>query len=253
MIKIDFVEPTSEEWKKWKERCDGYTKEAIGYNTKKRQGEFKEKFVTNNIRENVYFNKESYFFGKCAYCESSKDDGKLEIDHYRPKSAGSRVKSHPGYFWLHYKYDNLLPSCHDCNLKKSTRFPVKGNHAEKPGDEEYEEPLLINPVSDNPDEYIAYDIENTGLLKYVEDKNNEETTKGKVTIEILDLNRDNLIIKRKEAFRKAVRIMRDVFDFNSNIDNEIRDIVIGRCAHAIAQRAAVRRCKKEIGKVEEYK
>ena len=71
--------------------------------------------------------------GKCAYCETPvAASGAMELEHFRPKrrvtQANGRV--HPmHYAWLELDWDNLLPSCRDCNRLKGSRFPI---HASPP-------------------------------------------------------------------------------------------------------------------------
>ncbi|SLN36370.1 hypothetical protein TRL7639_01760 [Falsiruegeria litorea R37] len=65
------------------------------------------------------------FRGKCAYCETFYSAAQpMDVEHYRPKGAVSEDDSHEGYWWLAMKWDNLLPSCIDCNRKRKQITPV---------------------------------------------------------------------------------------------------------------------------------
>lgn len=65
------------------------------------------------------------FHGKCAYCETFYSAAQpMDVEHYRPKGAVSEDDSHDGYWWLAMKWDNLLPSCIDCNRKRKQITPV---------------------------------------------------------------------------------------------------------------------------------
>jgi hypothetical protein len=74
---------------------------------------------------------EQLFRGKCAYCESSYAQTQpADIEHFRPKGAvmierpGERPhRRKPGYYWLAAEWDNLLPSCIDCNRARTQDFP----------------------------------------------------------------------------------------------------------------------------------
>src|SRR5262245_40081226 len=70
------------------------------------------------------------FNGKCAYCETDIESNQPgDVEHFRPKGRvvdeefePIRINhpkwgemDHPGYFWLAYEWDNLFPSCIDCN------------------------------------------------------------------------------------------------------------------------------------------
>lgn len=136
------------------------------------------------------------FFGKCAYCESqyntvSPDD----IDHYRPKGKVEDDLGHPGYWWLAADWDNLLPSCPDCNrgrtvahlaegnrsqsmqyldrdyinrsFGKGAFFPIAGKRVENKaeGNQADEKPYLLNPCEDQDiEDHIYYHIDNDRQL-----------------------------------------------------------------------------------------
>lgn len=134
---------------------------------------------------------ESLFSGKCAYCESFySETAPVDIEHYRPKGAIEGEPDHPGYWWLAMEWDNLLPSCIDCNRKrkqitpkasdnllalvtdeherrkasvmntgKKDTFPIAGPRAKdhtKPDQLVAEVPYLLNPCVDNPDEHLEF-------------------------------------------------------------------------------------------------
>jgi uncharacterized protein (TIGR02646 family) len=146
------------------------------------------------------------FEGVCAYCEAPIPS--IEIEHFRPKGkirteAGSRP---PGYYWLAATWENLLPSCHDCNTElwktypdgtqrkagKGTWFPleVESDRATKPGDEKRERPLLLHPYRDEPAEHLEFVEE--GILRARKDRTGVPSRRGEVTIELLGLNRRGL-------------------------------------------------------------
>lgn len=64
------------------------------------------------------------FHGKCAYCETFYSASQpMDVEHFRPKGAVAEDDDHPGYWWLAMKWDNLLPSCIDCNRKRKQITP----------------------------------------------------------------------------------------------------------------------------------
>lgn len=114
------------------------------------------------------------FGRKCAYCESlTLGTQPGDVEHYRPKAKVAvvdeetgEITTKPGYPFLAASWDNLLPSCIDCNrprtqpeydgamrvMGKANFFPlaVEGNRA---GSEEAlgnEAPLLLDRCIDNP-------------------------------------------------------------------------------------------------------
>lgn len=100
---------------------------------------------------------------KCCFCERKVGaDG--DVEHFRPK-AGVRQSSaaamlKPGYYWLAYKWDNLLLSCSACNQRhKKNLFPLvnPANRATSHNDNvTAEEPLFIHPAKINPEQYISF-------------------------------------------------------------------------------------------------
>ena len=140
--------------------------------------------------------------------------------------AGEEIE-HPGYFWLSYNWLNLLPACHACNsaLGKNDQFPVKKMHIGvtrlmpeqikklqrnlikspirdgvyflQPEDlNELEEPLLLNPYIDDPQEHLAF-----GELGIVGPR--EGSDKGKQSISIYNLDAEELRIARQKEQEAA--------------------------------------------------
>lgn len=104
---------------------------------------------------------------KCCYCERrlwESDD--LEVEHFRPKGgvrqALDQANDEPlGYYWLAYRWENLLLSCNPCNRRyKKTFFPLE-NPAERArshhDDTTRERPLFVDPVRQDPREHIRFD------------------------------------------------------------------------------------------------
>ena len=124
---------------------------------------------------------EKLFHNKCAYCEGqSTSQGPWDVEHYRPKGRVKENSNHPGYYWLAYTWDNLLPSCTFCNQRRIDQAtwddPVTGPAAGKldqyplldeqdramdpDADLDKEKPLLLNPCVDQDCEtFFRYDIQ----------------------------------------------------------------------------------------------
>jgi hypothetical protein len=81
---------------------------------------------------------------------------------------------------------------------------VDGNHAQLPGEEQREKPLLINPASQNNDDDPAKHLfvdPVTGIMGY-------NTERGRMCIEIFGLNkRDQLRMQRVSAINNIVAIL----------------------------------------------
>jgi len=145
------------------------------------------------------------FHGKCAYCEARYEIvGPVDIEHYRPKGAVDGDAAHRGYWWLGAAWENLLPSCIDCNRRryqftprdlrsltamaepwhrggfvsvktgKDASFPIAGARltTETPARARSsilasEEALLLNPCDDDPREHLRYWIDRSEPLGLV--------------------------------------------------------------------------------------
>lgn len=138
---------------------------------------------------------EQLFYGKCAYCESYYSaQAPVDVEHFRPKGAVEGAPDHPGYWWLAMAWSNLLPSCLDCNRRRKQQtpepkpslgalysgatmiantgkkdvFPVAGTRAIGETDDiVLEEPYLIDPARENPDDHLEYYIEPSHLISLV--------------------------------------------------------------------------------------
>lgn len=153
------------------------------------------------------------FHRKCGYCESKIEHLNLgTIDRFRPYNG---VRDENEYFedlywWLTYDSENLVYSCKECSQYKANYFPIQGARlASKAEILLNEEPLLLNPFQDIIEKHLK--IGDEGALEYV-------TKKGLQTIELLRLNRNSLIEKRRNA---AIEI-KIIFDSLILNDKETR-------------------------------
>lgn len=187
-----------------RERAAALVAQAAGRKTKFKA--YRESDVVLTLRE--MFNK------KCAYCEFNYAAGSPEdIEHFRPKGAvvinGQLTK--PGYYWLAAEWSNLLPSCIDCNRKRSKEFAVPNQASSGKAnlfpvvDEAHrwrshtapnvnEQPLLLNPCDDYPDQHLEF--LNDGLVRAVADTAGNPSPKGETSIEVFGLLRHDLVEQR---------------------------------------------------------
>lgn len=238
-------------WNRWRTECEKATQACLIIVALGQKPIFnKNLYRRKSIKKTYFFSKGAPFYGKCAYCETYISDFQHgDVEHFRPKGAvtdendkliflknelgapvldeNNNPKPHPGYYWLAYDWRNLLPSCIKCNqastigdkkIGKHNRFPVVGTHAQKPEEIEDEQPLLINPASDDeqddPEKHLTIDTA-TGLLGHL-------SKRGEMCIEIFGLNpRDQLVKDRQRACRK-VRSLLVEFIYNPARRGEIR-------------------------------
>jgi len=107
---------------------------------------------------------------KCCYCETmlGEQAKPMQVEHYHCKDL------YPDEV---VKWENLLPSCSQCNSNKSTL-------------DTYKTPI-IDPSVDNPKDYL--------YLKYymIKSKDNSLGSKGRLTVDQLELNhRERLVTPR---------------------------------------------------------
>lgn len=198
---------------------------------KKKREPFKYKaYKEDDVQETL----EGLFHGKCAYCETYyAASAPMDVDHYRPKGKVADDLGHGGYWWIAMAWENLLPSCIDCNrmrgqvlveispslevLARTTR-PPKVNAGKKDSfplaaagvraiaeakDFSAELPLLLNPCVDDPAQCLAFAFDPqhpVGLLMPVGDLAQRE--RGAVSIQIYGLNRQGLVEDRTRLLRQ---------------------------------------------------
>lgn len=173
---------------------------------------------------------ETSFYKKCAYCESNYSSvHPVDIEHFRPKGRVKNKKGtlFPAYWWLAYEWDNLLPSCIDCNRERTHKFNKKNNYDKKEhklGKSEYfplynftpleitfrqevtEIPLLINPAIDNPFDYFIFNIKEEGndffsIVKPKPGLDKLDELKARESIEVYGLNRPGLMEARAHQIK----------------------------------------------------
>lgn len=157
------------------------------------------------------------FNGKCAYCESPILTVTVgDIEHFRPKAAivtDDKKTLKPGYYWLAADWDNLLLSCNNCNRKttqeefegdaftmgKANQFPINNEDVrckDHTGNIKKEEKvrLLINPCTEDPEEFLEY-LDN-GAIKAKALKDPFKVKKAERSISVYALLRDPLVKER---------------------------------------------------------
>lgn len=107
-------------------------------------------------------------YGKCCYCERTRDKIEVDVEHFRPKAEVEEAEDHPGYWWLAYSWENLLIACKKCNQKyKKSKFPLKQGSERAYGENsalDEEKPILINLLEEDPEKFIDYDTENLQFM-----------------------------------------------------------------------------------------
>ncbi len=219
MIKIDKGFPPTEFSESQKIQIENERMKEFYSRSGREQERFNFRLFSRIVRELKPI-LHDHFNGKCGYCEISLPEAYFEIDNYRPKAG---VRDNDAYFkdlywWLTYDWDNLVYSCQECNRYKASYFPIKGKRALNPDSNIEEElPFLLNPCIDNPEEHLTFEA---GII-------GAKTERGKYTIDLLRLNRDSLVEKRKEAIVEINDIIYKIARRKHSLDESELDKVKG--------------------------
>lgn len=138
-----------------------------------------DKEVKDNLKEFIINNEQNQY---CPYCERTiYKSGEAHIEHIKPRDKFPE---------LFQEYNNIIVSCNGnqtCGMKKGNQY----------------DDSFINPVIDNPSEYLDYNLANGEIIP----KDTEEETlnykRAKYTIEVLNLNYSKL----KEARKNLIDIL----------------------------------------------
>jgi hypothetical protein len=236
-------------WKKWSDRADTATDDLI------KKWEKDGKLSSDDFDSAIWGDLKAWllehvFGGNCAYCETKLKQARQpgHAEHFRPKGAvrvkvavnekkskladaetldptGQKV-THPGYFWLAYCWENLLPSCNDCNTGqgKNNLFPVANGHillkAAKPADvggyrsryvasvkwagfyylgprelEAAEKRLLLNPYLDEPRDHLTFGVAGIEAARMID---GQLSPWGQHSIEVYELYASGLRRARQD-------------------------------------------------------
>jgi uncharacterized protein (TIGR02646 family) len=151
------------------------------------------------------------FQEKCCYCETRIAISELAIvERFRPHS-GIRDKSDyfPDlYWWLTFRWDNLLYCCKECLQYKANYFPIAGKRAMfKADDLDAEDCLLFDPCNDHRELHFDYD-EDGNIYPL--------TVKADQSISLLRLARPSLKDKRIETRHSLITSIDKLLGGRSN-------------------------------------
>ena len=189
--------------RKTTENCESYDCHPNDYRDRSRKFDFDSDIYGHRTVKQALLEAQ---YEKCCYCESKfRATSYGAVEHFRPKGAvqrgGNQEMEYPGYYWLAYRWNNLLVSCDVCNTThKRNLFPLEDDteRARTHRDDlEEERPLFIDPASEDPRQHICFRRAEVVYL----------TERGRVTIEGFGLGRSGLEEARRErlAHLEALR------------------------------------------------
>jgi uncharacterized protein (TIGR02646 family) len=200
-------------------------------------GEIKSHWLSSQIRSALSGMQN----GKCCYCDRKRDAAReTDVEHYRPKATPAEAPKHPGYWWLAYEWENLLLACKTCNSGfKLNHFPLKAKSVRAgsyKGRLEREQRLIINPAVDDPEKSLTYDwtAVDAGIVAA---KPKRGDPCGRATIDILGLNRVDLMTERANHFKMFLRpIANDMkaIEASPKIKQSVKDDCLKRLKQAVS-------------------
>ncbi len=288
------------EWDQWQLKAEAATQRVIhAWEDWRAQGsisKFQYKWEETIWTELKEWLLKNVFHNKCAYCETREARSAYHAEHFRPKarvryqSAGAQVKrrfqpalvqdehgqdmDHPGYFWLAYHWQNLLPSCNNCNSArgKNDQFPVGGKyvavtrltpaeitalrhqHTPSPSQadvyylhpedmDDREQRVLLHPYLDDPDQHLIF-----GDLGIVAAR--DGSLMGQVSMQVYDLQAESLRIARQSECEKALSKYATAFlSASGSVESKkiaakaaIQDYIDGRLPYSAAVLGYLRLC-----------
>jgi hypothetical protein len=238
------------EWEDWKSLRAKWKQKRVQSQEKEDSPKFEptfEDYIWKGFRNWLLDN---IFHNKCAYCETPHVGFPGDAEHFRPKGR-VRIRSenddleivtivdendekiaHPGYFWLAYHWDNLLPACETCNRGgKNDLFPVRKPHVAvkrltmdeiddlihkiteseneknifylEPDDlDQMEDRLLLHPYHDDPRKHIYFKADG----RVAERQGSEQ---GKASIRIYNLNDEKTVKARQREQANGFKYYKD--------------------------------------------
>lgn len=119
---------------------------------------------------------------RCSYCDGDLDHPTAleEIDHFRPKNRAE-------FYALVCSWENLFITCPPCNRAKGSKWDEL---LLKPDDLEY-----------RFERYFSYSSD-TGELEPNKSASSRDQERAKVTIKVLNLNREKLCTARTDALEE---------------------------------------------------
>jgi uncharacterized protein (TIGR02646 family) len=169
---------------------------------------------------------------KCCFCEAKLGHAQFgDVEHFRPKAIAQQSAADPstgGYYWLAYAWNNLYLSCEICNRRhKQKLFPlanperrVSSHH--RSAELEAEQPLFIDPGSEDPTAFIEYRREYAAPVA--------GSGRGAATLESLQLNRRALVERRRDR-REPLRLLLNLLA--QKIQGELPDADRRDCIEAL--------------------
>ena len=156
---------------------------------------------------------------RCMYCLDSHG---TDIEHFYPKSRKPFSKM--------FEWGNWLLCCTNCGRIKLDQFPLNIQ----------DEPLLIDPSTENPWDYIDFDPRTGNLTARFDLASNAKSVKGKSTVDTLRLDvREALSEGYRKTWKHLVNKVKKFLEYEYNQEEFITKLLatddehhlLGWCLH----------------------
>ena len=192
--------------------------------------EKKKEFITTKVAywRDLKPHYEELSHGKCWYTEVKELASHYHMDHFRPKSNKNKCYSTPhqtvvkkgGYNCLAFDWENYRLSAGIPNGKKSNYFPLRKGSKQtyRKSTVSREQKALLDPTIEADTKLIGFEPGGTACPTS-ENSNSWAYKRADITIDIYDLNSQNLIDKRIEISNKCKRILYKIKNLVINIQS----------------------------------
>jgi uncharacterized protein (TIGR02646 family) len=204
------------------DNCANYTADSAAYRSGAAKFEFSKTIYGHRTVKTVLRDAQH---SKCCFCEGRFEaHAAADVEHYRPKSyvqqSKGSVKLYPGYYWLVYDWENLYYCCQVCNRSyKGNLFPLlhPGHRARTHTDNiNDEKPLLLDPGGpEDPRHHLGF-REEIAIAR---------TSAGRMTIEVVGINRPALVEERLALLNELKRLSQVIRLLDGNAPPEAVDLL----------------------------
>ncbi|RBQ06716.1 AAA family ATPase [Pedobacter miscanthi] len=229
-------------------RSDEYKKASELLEISHQENNQKRAFFDTSIFSSLRADLVKLFHNKCAFCESSAHSPAYgSIENFRPRSGSRTDQSffQDHYYWLAYQWENLYQVCNICTKHKRDFFPILDESTRAKVGADWsevmkEDTLLLDPCYDDPELHLQFEI--NGFVTAI-------TAKGWATVDLLKLNRSDLLNSRKYAVQSFLSYLKDHELPKRQLDEEGKSFVEDlfrsstRQGHAAPLRSAYKRWK----------
>ena len=167
---------------------------------------------------------------KCWYCEAEEIRSDMPVDHFRPKNKVEDEKTHQGYWWLVFDWENYRCACTFCNSRrnfeeteggKACYFPLvdPAKRAFAPVDDiKQERPDLLDPFDPDDEKLLWFD--NDGKPEPAPKIDKDQQRKVKNSIEIFHLHQTKIVRSRNLIRIKVDKAVKELRKAEADGDND---------------------------------